>query len=117
MAKAKAMKSFLVTYHSGAAADKKMAQSTPEDMNAMMQKWMEWAKKCGKNLEEMGAPLQKGVNLKAKGKATPSSRKITGYSKLTAESMAAAKKLLKGHPHLTWARGCEIEIHEVQPMG
>ena len=117
MAKAKAMRSFLVTYHSGAIAEKKMANSTPEEMNLMMQKWMDWAKKCGKNLEEMGAPLQKGVKLNATGRATASNRRITGYSKLTAESLAAAKKLLKGHPHLTWARGCEIEVHEVRPMG
>nr|MBX2838151.1 hypothetical protein [Gammaproteobacteria bacterium] len=89
-AKAKAMKSYLVTYHSGAAAEKKMAKSTPEEMNAMMQKWMDWAAKCGENLEEMGAPLQKGVNLNSKGKASPSSRKITGYSKLTAPSIAGA---------------------------
>jgi len=115
--KVKAMKSYLVTYHSGAAAEKKMAKSSAEEINAMMQKWMDWAKKCGKNLEEMGAPLQKGVNLNSKGKASPSSRKITGYSKLKAESMAGAKKLLKGHPHLTWASGCEIEVHEVRSMG
>jgi len=115
--KAKAMKSYLVTYHSGVAAEKKMAKSTPDEMNDMMQKWMDWAEKCGKSLEEMGAPLQKGVHLNSKGKASPSGRKITGYSKLTAESMAGAKKLLKGHPHLTWANGCEIEVHEVRPMG
>ena len=114
---AKKMKSFLVTYHSGAAAAKKMQTATPEDMNAIMQAWMEWAKKCGKSLEDMGAPLHSSINLKATGKALPSSRKITGYSKLNAESMAAAKKLLKGHPHLKWARGCEIEVHEVAPMG
>lgn len=115
--KVKAMKSYLVTYHSGVAAEKKMAKSSTEEMNAMMQKWMDWAEMCGENLEEMGAPLQKGVNLNSKGKASASGRKITGYSKLKAQSMAAAKKLLKGHPHLTWANGCEIEVHEVRSMG
>ena len=105
---AKKMKLFLVTYHSGAAAMKKMQASSPEEMGAQMQAWMDWAKKCGKSLEEMGSPLYNSVNLKAKGPATQSKRRITGYSKLRAESMAAAKKLLKGHPHLKFARGCEI---------
>jgi len=110
------MKSYVVTYHSGVAAEKKMAKSSPEEMSAMMQQWMDWAEKCGSSLEEMGSPLQKGVNLNSKGKASPSGRRITGYSKLSAQSMAGAKKLLKGHPHLTWANGCEIEVHEVRAM-
>ena len=113
----KPLKSFLVTYHSGAAGEKRMKSATREEMGAMMQAWMDWAQKCGDNLEEMGAPLFGSVNLKADGPAQPSKRRITGYSKLKAKSMAAAKKLLKGHPHLTWARGCEIEVHEVKPMG
>jgi hypothetical protein len=30
--------------------------------------------------------------------------------------MDAAKALLNGHPHLAWAEGCAIEIHEAMPM-
>ena len=116
MAKTKKPKSFLVTYHSGAAAAKKMKDAKPPEMQAMMQAWMEWAEKCGSNLTDMGAPLQNGINLKATGTATVSSRKVSGYSMLSADTMAQAKKLLKGHPHLSWARGCEIEVHEVKPM-
>jgi hypothetical protein len=114
---AKAMKTYLVTYHSPASAMKKMAKATPDEMAAGMNEWMKWAKKCGKQLVEMGAPLTGSVNLKATGGAVPSKRKITGYSILQAESMAAAKKLLKGHPHLAWIKGCEIEVHEAMPMG
>ena len=115
--KAKAMKTYLVTYHSPASAMKKMQKATPEEMQAGMAGWMKWAEKCGTQLVEMGAPLGGSVNLKATGGATPSKRKITGYSILQAESMAAAKKLLKGHPHLAWTKGCEIEVHEAMPMG
>jgi len=116
-AKAKTLKTYLVTYHSPASAMKKMQKATKEEMAAGMNEWMKWAKKCGDQLVEMGAPLMGGVNLKATGGAVPSKRKVTGYSILQAESMAAAKKLLKGHPHLAWVKGCEIEVHEAMPMG
>ena len=115
--KTKPMKTYLVTYHSPASAMKKMATATPEEMAAGMSEWMKWAKKCGKQLVEMGAPLTGSVNLKATGPAVASKRKITGYSILQSESMASAKKLLKGHPHLSWVKGCEIEVHEAVPMG
>ena len=116
MAKAKTLKKYLVTYHSPASAMKKMQTATKEEMAAGMNEWMKWAKKCGDKLVEMGAPLMGGVNLKPTGGAVPSKRKVTGYSILQAESMAAAKKLLKGHPHLAWSKGCEIEVHEAIPM-
>ena len=114
--KAKALKKYLVTYHSPASAMKKMQTATKEEMAAGMNEWMKWAQKCGDKLVEMGAPLGGGLNLKATGGAVPSKRKITGYSILQAESMAAAKKLLKGHPHLVWSKGCEIEVHEAMPL-
>ena len=111
------LKQFLVTYHAPASAMKKMQTASQEEMNAGYAAWMAWAKKCGKNLETMGDMLHGGVNIKASGPATPSKRKVTGYSKLKAANMGAAKKLVKNHPHLSWARGCEIEIHEVMEMG
>ena len=82
-----------------------------------MNAWMKWAKKCGDQLVEMGAPLMGGVNLKVTGSAVPSKWKVTGYSILQAESMAAAKKLLKGHPHLASSKGCEIEVYKAISMG
>ena len=33
-----------------------------------------------------------------------------------AENMEAAKAMLMGHPHLQWAAGCEIEVHEAMPL-
>ena len=114
---AKKLKNYLVVYHSPASAMKKMQTASPEEMAEGMKAWMTWAKKCGNRLVDMGSPLMGGVNLKATGAATPSKRKVSGYSLLKAESMAGAKKLLKGHPHLSWVKGCEIEVHEVMTMG
>ena len=116
-AKAKPLKKYLVTYHAPASAMRKMKSATKEDMAAGMKAWMTWAKECGAGLVEMGAPLGGGMNLKSKGAALPSKRKVTGYSLLQAKNMAGAKKLMKGHPHLSWTKGCEIEVHEAIPMG
>ena len=104
--KARALKTYLVVYHSPASAMKKMMTASPEEKAAGMQAWMQWGKKCGKQLVDFGAPVMGGVNLKATGGAVPSKRKVSGYSILQAESMAAAKKLFKGHPHLGWVKGC-----------
>lgn len=95
---------------------KKMMTATKEEKEAGMAEWMKWAEKCGPALVNMGAPLMGGENLKTEGPATPSKRKLTGYSILEAASLAGAKKLLKGHPHLKWTKGCEIEVHEAMPM-
>jgi len=32
------------------------------------------------------------------------------------ENMEKAVEMLKGHPHLEWADGCEIEVHKSMPM-
>ena len=112
----RAPKKFLVTYHQPAAAVKRM-QKDPAAAAESMQAWMKWAEKCGSQLVEMGAPLAGGLKLTAEGEVLPSKRRVGGYSILQAASMAGAKRLLKGHPHLSWVKGCEIEIHEFVKMG
>ena len=117
---AKKEKTFLVVYHMNAAAQRKTQAAMKKDPASMaegMNAWMAWAKKCGSSLVDMGNPLGKGVKLSGKT-ATPSRRNVTGYSIIKAPTMAGAKKLLKGHPHLTWTpSGCDIEVHEVMPIG
>lgn len=115
MARAKVIKKYLVIYHSSASAMKKMQSASKEDMQASMGEWMKWSEKCGDQLVDMGAPLTGGLNL-AGTEFTPSKKKVSGYSIVQASTIAGAKKLVKGHPHLTWAKGCEIEIHEMVSM-
>ncbi len=114
---AKKLNQYLVTYHAPAAAMKKMKTASPEEMKAGMDMWKKWGKKCGTRLVDFGSPLMPGTNLRADTAATPSKRKLTGYSMIKASSLADAKKMLKGHPHLTWSKGCEIEVHELMPLG
>lgn len=117
MAKAKPPKTYLVIYHAPKSMMKMMSKMTPEDMQASQAEWMKWASKCGPALLDMGAPLTDGLKMADGADPVASKRKVTGYSLIQAKSMAGAKKLMKGHPHLKWAKGCEIEIHESVPMG
>lgn len=109
------MTKFMVIYHAPASAMEQMSDATPEQMAEGMKPWMAWAEKCGDGLVDMGTPLGGGQALSASG-ASPSDKGVTGYSILQAESMEAAQAMLMGHPHLQWAAGCEIEVHESLPL-
>ncbi|MBI4173904.1 MAG: hypothetical protein HY519_04245 [Candidatus Aenigmarchaeota archaeon] len=109
------MKKYIVIYHAPEGAAKQMENATPEQMQEGMKPWMEWAEKCGSGLVDLGTPLANGQKLTPQG-STPSKRSVVGYSILQAENMEKAKAMLKGHPHLAWAAGCEIEVHEALPL-
>ena len=80
-----------------------------------MEPWMEWAERCGSGLVDLGSPLMGGQKLSKSG-SSPSDKQVVGYSILQAEDMEAAQALLRGHPHLEWTAGCEIEVHESAAM-
>jgi len=92
-----------------------MSDASPEDMAEGMKPWMAWAEKCGDGLVDMGTPLAGGQSL-SKTVVSPSDKGVVGYSILQAENMEAAQALLEGHPHLEWAAGCDIEVHEAMPL-
>lgn len=112
---AKSLKSFLVLYHAPISSLKQMAKMSSEDKQKGMALWMKWAQKCGDKLVNMGAPIGGGVALDAAG-ASPSKKNVAGYSIIQAANMAAAQKLMKGHPHFGYAKACTIEVHEMLPM-
>ena len=105
------MKKFIVLYHASSDAAQKMVSATPEEMKEGMKPWMEWAKKCGSGLVDMGTPLGNGQKV-AKSGTKPSNKEVVGYSILQAENMNEAVGMLKAHPHLDWTDSCEIEVHE-----
>jgi hypothetical protein len=109
------MPKFLVIYTASVDVMEKMENSSPEEQQKGMEAWMEWAGKCGGNLIDMGTPLGGGQVVLEDG-STSSTSNIVGYSMLQADDMEAAKELLKGHPHLGWSDGCEIEVHESLPL-
>ena len=109
------MKKFIVIYHASASAMKKMKSASPEDHKKGMEPWMKWAKECGDGLVDMGTPLGNGQMVSRNG-STTSKSDVVGYSILQAENMKKIVEMLKEHPHLTWAEGCNIEVHESMAM-
>ena len=109
------MKKYIVIYHAPAAALEQMQDATPEQMAEGMKPWMAWAERSGDGLVDLGTPLGGGQKVTKSG-ASPSDKGVVGYSILQAENMDAAQALLKAHPHLEWAAGCEIEVHESLPL-
>ncbi|NNE55803.1 MAG: hypothetical protein HKN32_07280 [Flavobacteriales bacterium] len=109
------MKKFLVLYHAPDASFKQNENATPEDMQKGMEAWMQWAGRCGDKLVDMGSPLRNGLHINPAG-SQPSKKEVAGFSVLQAEDIEGAKALLKDHPHLQWGAGCDIEVHEYQPM-
>lgn len=109
------MKKFVVIYYASAAATKQMEGKGPEEMKKGMEPWMAWAEKCGDRLVDMGTPLGNGKNVTSSG-SSGSDRNVVGYSILQAEGMEKAVEMLKNHPHLGWAAGCELEVYESLPL-
>ena len=87
----------------------------PEQVDAVMGAWNAWAGKVGDRMVDFGTPLAYGVRITPDG-TTPSSREVAGYSIIEADSLDAAVDLAKVHPHLSMPGGCEIEVHEAQPI-
>lgn len=109
------MKKFIVLYTAPKGSWKGMKSASPDEMKKGMESWMAWAKKCGNGLVDMGTPLGNGQKVTMSG-GKLSDKSIIGYSVLQAENMKAAEDMLKGHPHLAWAEGCNIEVYESMPM-
>ena len=86
------------------------------DMEAVMGQWMTWASDAGDKLTDFGTPLANGVRVTPGGATAPSTREVTGYSIVEADSMDEAVAMAKIHPHLAMPGGCEIEVHEAQAV-
>jgi hypothetical protein len=87
----------------------------PEQVDAVMAAWNAWAAKVGDGMVDFGTPLANGIRVTPDG-TSPSSREVAGYSIIEADSLDTAVELAKIHPHLTMPGGCEIEVHEADPI-
>ena len=110
------MKKYVALYYSPAEAMAQMKNITPEQAAEGMKPWMAWKEKCGSSLVEMGAPLVAGQSSNASGNWTGSGSGVSGYSIVQGENLEEAKALFEGHPHLSWAPGCSVEILECAAM-
>jgi len=108
------MTKYLFIYH----APMTPADATPPDpeqLEAVMGQWTAWAGKVGDGMVDFGTPLANGVHVAADGATSPSTNEVAGYSLIEAEDLDAALALAKDHPHLLMP-GCELEVHEAQPV-
>jgi hypothetical protein len=108
------MTRFLVLYNADTSAQEQMAQATPEQQQAGMEAWMQWAQKTGPALVELGSPVQAAGRVTAGGD-TANTCPACGWSVLEADSEHAARQLLEGHPHLMMP-GASIDVFEALPI-
>jgi len=107
---------FLALYCAPAETLKRTSEPTPEEMEAGMKPWMEWAERCGDKLIDLGNPLVNALQINHGNSTEPGKREVAGYSFLEANNKDEALKLLKDHPHIAWNETCTIELLEVAPM-
>jgi hypothetical protein len=108
------MTKFVFIYHAPQLPEDAPPPSQ-EQMESSMQAWNEWAGRVGDGMVDFGTPLAGGVRVTPTG-TSPSDKQVAGYSIIEAADMDAALALAQGHPHLNWTGGCEIEVHEAQPV-
>jgi hypothetical protein len=101
------MTRFMVLYLSSTSAREQMANATPEQAQAGMDAWVQWAGKAA------DAIVDPGASLAAAGSSAVS--EISGYSIMQADSAEALGAVLEGHPHLHMP-GASIEVLEMLPM-
>lgn len=109
------MTKYVFVYH----APMSPADASPpskEQMDEVMAAWNAWASKVGDRMVDFGTPLDRGVRVSPGGATSPSTRQVAGYSIVTADSLDEALELAQNHPHLNMPGGCEIEVHEAQPI-
>ncbi len=104
------MTNFLLAYTGGPS----MEQASPEQQQAVMAAWGAWFGALGPAVVDGGNPVGASTTLRPDGgTAEGGVSGLTGYSIISADSLAAAADLAKGCPLL--ASGGTVEVYEVVP--
>ena len=113
------MKDFLFIYRMDY---NNMPMGTPEEMQAMTKKWMDWIGSIaarnklgdrGNRLENTGRVI-KPKNVVTNGPYSEIKESIGGYTLIKAESYDEAVELAKSCPALTV--GGNVEVREIKPL-
>jgi hypothetical protein len=103
------MANYMLAYKGGG-----MAQ-TDAERDAMMAAWGGWFGKLGPAIVDAGNPFGPSSAVASDGSLSDgASSSLTGYTILTADSLAEAGELAKGCPVL--AAGGTVEIYETIPL-
>jgi hypothetical protein len=114
------MKDYLLVYRADLSF---MANRTPEEMQAMSKRWMDWIGSIaaqnkltdrGNRLAGTGKVI-KGDNTVTNGPYAEIKESIGGYSIVKADSYEEAVELAKGCPILTLPGG-NVEVREINVM-
>lgn len=110
------MKKFVVIYNVPAEVAAQMPTPTPEQTAESMKHWMAWKAKHDDHVIDFGAPLAAGHNVNAAKNWNGANTQVSGFSILQGESLESIKPIFDDHPHLNWAPGCSIDVHEFTEM-
>lgn len=107
------MAKFILLYNGPATP---MEQMTPEQGQAVMEKWQAWMGGVGDALIDVGAPMANGEAMVDDG-SPGTATQLNGYSIVEASDTDAAKALLDDHPFPSDRTGeFSVEIHELLPV-
>jgi hypothetical protein len=93
-----------------------MEDFTPEQSAEQTKAWGDWMGRVGSALVDQGAPFAGRTGVADNGSTTTPSDQ-NGYTIVEADSLDAARSLLKGHPFLAEGKGrFSVEVFELAPM-
>ena len=93
-------------------------QISPEQGEAIMSQWMAWMGRVGDAMVDLGAPTGERGGLTGDGSKDASASDVTGYTVVSADSLADAKALCAGHPFLSdGTDDFTVEVYELVPVG
>jgi hypothetical protein len=93
-----------------------MEDFTPEQSAEQTKAWGDWMGRVGSALVDQGAPFGGRTAVVDNGSTSKPSDQ-NGYTIVEADSLDAARTLLKGHPFLAEGKGrFSVEVFELAPM-
>ena len=105
------MAKFVFAYTGGGG----MADS-PAEQQKVMEAWMNWFGTLGDSVVDGGAPFGPTASIAPDGSVKEGAAShLTGYSIVSADSLAEATTKAKGCPVLS--SGGSVEVYEALPMG
>lgn len=105
------MNRYVVLYCAPQDVATRFAEVTPEQAQAGLQRWVDWAEKLGPALVDPGQPLGNAMKVTPQA-VTRSDTNVIGMSILQASSRDEALGLVADHHHLQWSSDCEIIVLE-----
>lgn len=109
------MTKYMILYNATEKPKETMAKTSPEEMKASMDEWINWRNEANKTINiAFGLPLQPVSRLDTTG-ASDSTTQVSGYATAEADSKDILLEALKSHPQLK-RPGASIDVLEMLSM-